>query len=215
MDGSRILSKTSSVDFELQKKRRPFQNQKGSRENVCNLRYQIPRIRSVHRFTGYSRIRIIHKRKEGRSKKVTSDKWEEETLTVELNSADTTALKKINGIGSYYAKSIIEYRDRLGGFRSVEQLLELKYMREESYEKIKEFLTIDALLIQPIFINDCSLEDLKNHPYITYKQANLIINYRKQHGNYNSIVDLEKLHLLDKTDIEKIEPYLSFDGGTD
>ena len=44
--------------------------------------------------------------------------------TVSLNTADTTALKRIPGIGSYYASRIADYRKKLGGFASAEQILE-------------------------------------------------------------------------------------------
>lgn len=53
------------------------------------------------------------------------DKYEEGTK-IDLNSADTTALKRIPGIGSYYARKIIAYRERLGGFVWASQVDEVE-----------------------------------------------------------------------------------------
>jgi len=64
------------------------------------------------------------------------------TLYIELNAADTTELKKLKGIGSYYAKLIIKYRNLLGGFHSIEQLLEVYTFKEETFEKIKNQIYI-------------------------------------------------------------------------
>ena len=58
---------------------------------------------------------------------------------VELNSADTTRLKMLRGIGSGYAKMIVAYREKLGGFYKAEQLLEVYKFPDETYQKIRFF----------------------------------------------------------------------------
>lgn len=130
--------------------------------------------------------------------------------TVELNLADTNALKKIPGIGSTYARRIINYRDQLGGFYRKEQLQEVYGMYEELYERISPFIQIDSLAIQQINIHTVSLEQLKAHPYIDFYQAKVIIELRKKK---KSISDMDELKLLDEfteKDRARMEPYLLF-----
>lgn len=75
-----------------------------------------------------------------------AEKWPQGTV-VELNSADTTALKMVPGIGSVFAKRIIKYRDLLGGFYSVEQLGEVYGIDEERYEAMKSWFSVDPSVI--------------------------------------------------------------------
>ena len=51
-------------------------------------------------------------------------KTEKITIVVELNTADSAGLTKIKGIGAFFAKTIIKYRDLLGGFIAEKQLLD-------------------------------------------------------------------------------------------
>ena len=85
---------------------------------------------------------------------------------VELNSADTTRLKMLRGIGSGYAKMIVAYREKLGGFYKAEQLLEVYKFPDETYQKIKHQLSVDTTLIRKIKINEATVKELKSHPYI-------------------------------------------------
>ena len=54
-----------------------------------------------------------------------------EGQTLSLNTADTTAIKQIPGIGSYYARKIVNYRERMGGFVSTAQLAESDEQEEK------------------------------------------------------------------------------------
>jgi competence ComEA-like helix-hairpin-helix protein len=65
-------------------------------------------------------------------------------------------------------------------------------------------------MLKKININECTFEELKQFPYLSFKQMNVIIAYRKQHGNYNSIDDLNKIAILTPEIIQKIAPYFSF-----
>ena len=128
---------------------------------------------------------------------------------IELNSADTTALISLKGIGSSYARRIIKYRDLLGGFIKKEQLLEVYALDKERYDGLSENVTVDASKIKTLDINTVTLDELKKHPYIKYNIANLIVNYRKQHGNYKTVEDIKKLNLMNDTLFAKIAPYLT------
>ncbi|TDO21988.1 ComEA family DNA-binding protein [Pedobacter duraquae] len=130
---------------------------------------------------------------------------------IELNSADTTELVEINGVGSTFAKRIFKYREQLGGFYTKQQLKEVFGLDSLKYQEISEQVKVDPAYLRKIMINTISLELLKNHPYLKYKQANAIIQYRKQHGNYSNIADLNKVAILSTETIDKIAPYLSFE----
>lgn len=129
---------------------------------------------------------------------------------VELNAADSTDLEALPGIGPVLASRIIRFRNRLGGFYAREQLREVYGMDSLKFRKISTRVGVDASLINKIEINAVSFEQLKQHPYLNYKQINAVLRYREQHGTYLSVNDLKGVILLDDETIRKIEPYLSF-----
>ena len=131
-------------------------------------------------------------------------------VIVELNRADSAKLTRINGIGPAFAKRIIEYRNRLGGFLNKEQLKEIYGLDDEKYNQIKSQINIDPVRITKIKINQVDFEGLRRFPYLTNKQTNAIIQYRNQHGNYNSITDMRNIMILNDDILRKIEPYIVF-----
>ena len=128
---------------------------------------------------------------------------------VELNTADTTALKELRGIGSVFAKRIVKYRNLLGGFHHKEQLLEVYGMTEELYSKISEHIIVDSDILTTININTATLQQLNHHPYLNYYQAKAIIKYRDLGNTFNNVVDLKNITIIDNDTYEKIKPYLS------
>ncbi len=126
--------------------------------------------------------------------------------TLEINSSDTTELKKIPGIGSYYARRIVDYRTRLGGYISKEQLLEI----EDFPVKAIAFININCNNVKKININKSSLAQIKHHPYINYYQASAIVNYRRLHGMIKSINELHLMKEFSQEDLKKIEPYVTY-----
>ena len=131
--------------------------------------------------------------------------------TVELNSADTTELMKVYGIGRGYAKGIVRFRKFTGGFTSVDQLLEIYGMTDANFQKIKSYCTVNKALIQRINVNTASVERLNAHPYISFYQAKAIYELRRYKGKLNSINDLKSLEELNVENLAKIEAYLSFE----
>lgn len=132
---------------------------------------------------------------------------------VELNSADTTRLKMLRGIGSGYAKMIVAYREKLGGFYKAEQLLEVYKFPDETYQKIKHQLSVDTTLIRKIKINQATVKELKSHPYISYYQALSIVENRELQPamRYNSLYDMVVDEDLKEEDILRVAPYFSFE----
>ena len=129
---------------------------------------------------------------------------------IEINSADSAQLEGLKGIGPAFASRIYRYRDRLGGFYSKSQLREVYGIDSLKYAEIKDQIDIDPSSVKKININTAVFDDLKRHPYLSYKQMNAIIQYRKQHGSYTSINDLKKIVILNEEILRKIEPYIQF-----
>jgi len=133
-----------------------------------------------------------------------------EIAVVELNAADSVMLDQLRGIGPAFASRIIRYRNKLGGFYDKEQLKEVYGMDSLRYSQLKNQITADMSSIKKLNANTATFDELRNHPYLTFKQINAIIQYRKQHGNYSSAADLKKVLIMNEEIIRKIEPYLSF-----
>lgn len=129
---------------------------------------------------------------------------------IELNSADSLVLLTVRGIGPAFASRIIRFRDRLGGFYKLEQLKEVYGIDSLKFSQLQGQLSVNAGLVQKIDPNTAGFEQFKKHPYLTYKQMNVIIQYRRQHGNFHSIEDFKKVAILNEEIIRKIEPYFAF-----
>lgn len=129
-------------------------------------------------------------------------------VKININEADSNALEALKGIGMGTAKRIVKYRDRLGGFISLEQIKEVWGMDSASYESLLKQVYTDAT-IHKININYADVSELAKHPYIGYSIAKLIVNYRLQHGKYNELKDLFNIHVMNEKIFSKIEPYIS------
>jgi len=134
----------------------------------------------------------------------------EKLPAVELNAADSAGLERLRGIGPAFALRILKYRDRLGGFYKKEQLLEVYGLDSARFAGFEQQLMLDKGLIKKININTAAFEELKRHPYLSYKQINAILQYRKQHGKYNSQDDLTRIAILNDEILRKIGPYLDY-----
>ncbi len=131
-------------------------------------------------------------------------------VIVELNAADSAKLTTIDGIGGAFAKRIIYYRERLGGFIAKEQIKEVFGIDDLKYDEIKGQVKVDADRIRKININTITFDKLRLMPYLNYKQVNAIIEYRNQHGDYASIRDLQNIAIIDADILRKIGPYLIY-----
>lgn len=128
---------------------------------------------------------------------------------IDINEADSTAFISLPGIGPGYAKRIIKFRDKLGGFIQVNQVAETFGLPDSTFQKIKSHLKISNATVRKINVNTATLEALKEHPYIRYQTANAIIQYRTQHGLFTATTDLKKIQLVTDELYEKIAPYIN------
>ncbi|OJJ19942.1 hypothetical protein BKI52_15810 [marine bacterium AO1-C] len=128
----------------------------------------------------------------------------------DLNEADTAQLKQISGIGEKLSVRIVKYRESLGGFVNTTQLKDVYGLKPEVIEELLKYASIKAGSIKKINVNTATYDQLKTHPYIRYKLAKVIVNYREHHGKYTSMADLGKIKILDQETLEKLEPYIGF-----
>jgi competence protein ComEA len=127
---------------------------------------------------------------------------------IDINQADTSALIALPGIGSRLANRILHFRERLGGFYSVEQVKETYGLADSTFQKIKPFLKCSNNSIQQININTADESVLKQHPYIRWNIAHTIVSYRQQHGNYAAIEDILKIDIVSSEIFQKLAPYI-------
>ena len=130
----------------------------------------------------------------------------EENEHVVLNTADTATLRKVPGIGSYYAKEIVRYGQRLGGYVSVDQLDEIDDFPQDA----KKYFVVEDAHHQKLNVNKLTLQQLRRHPYINFYQAKAIMDYRRLHGNLKSLQDLRLSKDFPPEVIERLTPYVSF-----
>jgi competence protein ComEA len=133
------------------------------------------------------------------------------SVIVEINGADTIELTKIRGIGPSFARGIYKYREKLGGFYEKEQLLEVFRITDSIYQAIAPQIIVDESLLRKININQATEQEMFAHPYFRNGIGKAIFNYRKQHGDYKRMEDLNKLRLLDEAKIRKIKPYITLE----
>ena len=126
---------------------------------------------------------------------------------VDINTADTTELMRIPGIGSYRSGKIVEYRSKLGGFTNAMQVMEACEMPDEILQWVKVSADVP---VRKVNVNKLSLQRLMNHPYITFYQARAIVEYRKAHGDLRGVEDMKGLEGFTPLKIEKLQPYLEF-----
>lgn len=129
---------------------------------------------------------------------------------VELNTADSASLVSVRGIGAKSAAAILDYRNRLGGFHSAEQLAELKVITEQNYERIIEQIWVDSCEIQKIDINFASPNTVAGHPYMAGKKARKILKNRQMKGGWSTIEEMIEDHTLTSEEAALLAPYLHF-----
>jgi len=125
---------------------------------------------------------------------------------VDINTADTAELKRIPGIGSYFARRIVELRQHRQAFVSPDELLSIRNFPETALT----YMTASQNFAK-IHINQSSLQQLKAHPLINYTQATDILRYRRLNGNIRSVNDISNLPSFSQEQLSRLAPFLLFD----
>jgi competence protein ComEA len=127
---------------------------------------------------------------------------------IDINTADTSAFIRLPGIGSKLASRIVAFREKLGGFYSIEQVAETYGLADSVFQKIKPGLVVTNAALRKINLNTATKDELKLHPYLKWPLANAIVEYRSQHGNFKSLDELRQIQVIDETAFKRMLPYL-------
>ncbi|NVO83276.1 ComEA family DNA-binding protein [Hymenobacter terrestris] len=129
----------------------------------------------------------------------------------DLNAADTTQLMQIRGIGRGYARRVVEYGQRLGGFRQEDQLAEIFAFRDapDLIDSLRKYTFVaPGFNLSRLAVNTASFEVLQAHPYLGKRLARVLVAYRQQHGPFQQPADLRKIRIIDEATYDKLLPYI-------
>lgn len=129
---------------------------------------------------------------------------------VEVNTADSADLVAVQGIGPAFARGILKYREKLGGFHSLDQLGEVYVLKDkpDAVARLRERLEVDTLMLRRIPVNTAPVEELAAHPYVGWKVARALVAYRAQHGAFRNVSDITGCVLVSDSLCRKLAPYL-------
>lgn len=139
-----------------------------------------------------------------------TDKCVKTIQMLELNTSDTNQLKDLPGIGSSYARRIIKYKERLGGYINKEQLKEIYGFNNELYEKVAPYIYVDIFEVKKLNINTSDYTTLIQHPYFNKEMVKSIIQLRKKLGKLYSKDDLFNHQIITPEDWDRIKWYVEF-----
>jgi DNA uptake protein ComE-like DNA-binding protein len=137
-------------------------------------------------------------------------KKEKKVYSIEINETDSFQLQLLDGIGTYYSSKIIKYRDKLGGFYTLDQLYEIEKLPKETVDKIKPFLRLNLDLIKKINVNKVTPEEFGKHPYVGKKRGIIFGKYRKNHPNINSFEDFSNVRIFDAEELKVLQYYITY-----
>ena len=129
---------------------------------------------------------------------------------IELNTADSATLRSVSGIGPKTVVSILNYRERLGGFLRAEQLAEVPGVTERNYEKILKQIYCDSCKIRKIDINFASPKVLGRHPYIAPQALRKLLKARQLKGGWSTAEELVEENIMTRKEAARLAPYLQF-----
>lgn len=183
------------------------------RENRDSFRH-----RSYPQRTVYVRTKVVYRDTAYRRGKALTDAGHDSALAhyqvkikpgeyIDLNSADTMMLKTVPGIGGYFARKVVQYGERLGGYVSIDQLDEIEGFPLDA----KEYLVVENPSPHKLNLNRLSLNELKKHPYLNFYQAREITDYRRLHGPIKSLNDLRLSKDFPPEAIARLQPYVEFE----
>jgi len=131
------------------------------------------------------------------------------SVVIDINQADAETWRQLYGVGPVLSERIVRFREKLGGFTHVEQVGETYGLPDSTFQRLRSRLIVSPIE-RPLAINRLDEKRLSEHPYINYRLARAIVAYRLQHGPFQSVEDLEKMHAMPDTVRQKLQPYCTF-----
>lgn len=132
----------------------------------------------------------------------------ETKVKVTLNQADTSELKKVYGIGDFFARKIVEKRENLGGFYRMKQLKTIYGMDSSNFERVVPQLILDTSHIKPLSLSENTFKEFLKHPYFDYPDVKAIFDYKEKHGEISSVKKLKTKKIIGAKLYSKVKPYV-------
>ena len=112
---------------------------------------------------------------------------------IDINEADSAAWASLPGIGKVLSKRIIHYKQRLGGFRSVEDLRQVYGLADSVYTKLLPYLRLSVAEKGKPNLNTLTAQRLSQIGGIDSEIAQAIVIYRQQNGPFQNLNGLRQL----------------------
>lgn len=128
---------------------------------------------------------------------------------VNLNTTDTLELIRLPEIGAFFAKNIVDYREKLGGYIGKEQLLEVYGFDSLRLSIISPYINVNNVELKKINVNKDEFKTILRHPYIEYEDVKRVVNYRESKGfikNWETYLKVVERENID----ERLRWYLEF-----
>ena len=132
-----------------------------------------------------------------------------ESLQTDINSATPSDLRRIPGIGAYYANEIVALRTSLGGFYALHQLEAIYNMTPGRIDTLSEFLQVHPGSLSKFSLRTATAQELAEHPYMDLKTASELVRWRETAIDI-SPESLEESGLLNDELYRKFAPYLDY-----
>jgi len=165
-------------------------------------------------------LQTSQRKRELQQKKEIVEKKFEEVRKVNINKADIETLIKIPGIGHVKAKAIIDYRGKIGKFKSLDELTKVKGIGNKTLAKLEPYLEkvgdsaevksslnseVKKAITTKININTASLNELTFLSGIGEKKAQAIIEYREEVGNFKRKEEIKNVKGIGNSIYKKIK----------
>jgi competence protein ComEA len=131
-------------------------------------------------------------------------------ITIDVNKATHDDWLQLRGIGATFAARIITQREKIGGFATIEQLKEVYGLPDSTLQNIAPYLKLTTPVYRKLHVNKAT-PDALTHPYLTRKQAESLVRYRLNHGEFKNIYDIKKTGVFSDSNLELLRPYISLD----
>lgn len=123
---------------------------------------------------------------------------------LDINLADSAAFDTLPGIGGWFARQMIEYRERLGGYSYPEQLMEIRNFDREKFDKLSDLIFISPQTAVPYPLWTLPEDELKRHPYIGSAAHGIVLFRNSQPKEKWSIMELERNRVLPPENAERL-----------
>ncbi|MCR4639127.1 helix-hairpin-helix domain-containing protein [Ruminococcus sp.] len=185
-----------------------------------------------------SKIRTTASRTTSHKTKTTAVPTSAEYVRIDINSADADELAKLKGIGTVLAQEIISYRESCGGFRNIEEIMNVKGIGENIFADIREHIYVLEPVydepedetdisdipeteqdttehvptleeLAPININTAERDILMLLPHVDEDTAGRIIDFRERTGGFQNEYELLLIEGLSRSDVAEIMDYIT------